>query len=89
MDCGGKYFHGLRVKGRSQQVSINGILSKPFDLKCGVPQGSCLGQLLFTIYVSKLFQILKHYLPSAHTYADDTQLYCDLRVVVRENRAKC
>ena len=63
------------LKGRSQQVSINGTLSKPFDLKCGVPQGSCLGPLLFTIYVSKLFQILKHHLPSVHTYADDTQLY--------------
>ena len=34
------------LKGRSQQVSINGTLSKPFDLKCGVPQGSCLKSLL-------------------------------------------
>ena len=56
-------------------MSINGTLSKPFDLKCGVPQGSCLGPLLLTIYVSKLFQILKHHLPSVHTYANDTQLY--------------
>ena len=67
------------LKGRSQQVSINGTLSKPFDLKCGVPQGSCLGPLLFTIYVSKLFQILKHHLPSVHTYADDTQLYLSFK----------
>ena len=59
------------LRGRSQQVSINGTPSKPFDLKCGVPQGSCLGPILFTIYVSKLFQILKHHLPSVHTYADD------------------
>ena len=44
-------------EGRPQKVSINGTLSKPFDLMCGVPQGSCLGPLLFTIYVSKLFQI--------------------------------
>ena len=43
--------------GRPQKVSINRTLSKPFDLMCGVPQGSCLGPLLFTIYVSKLFQI--------------------------------
>ena len=43
--------------GRPQKASINGTLSKPFDLMCGVPQGSCLGPLLFTIYVSKLFQI--------------------------------
>ena len=62
MGCAGKY------------SSINGTLSKQFDLMCGVPQGSCLGPRLFTIYVSKLFQILKHQLPSVHTYADDTQL---------------
>ena len=46
---------------------------------CGVPQGSCLGPLLFTIYVSKLFQILKHHLPSVHTYADDTQFYLSFK----------
>ena len=67
------------LKGRSQQVSINGTLSKPFDLKCGVPQGSCLGPLLFTIYVSKLLQILKHHLPSVHTYAFDAQLYLSFK----------
>ena len=66
------------LKGRSQQVSINGTLSKLFDLKCGVLQGSCLGPLLFTV-VSKLFQILKHHLPSIHTYADDTQLYLSFK----------
>ena len=46
---------------------------------CGVPQGSCLGPLFFTIYGSKLFQILKHHLPSVHTYADDTQLYLSFK----------
>ena len=66
-------------QGRSQQLSINGTLSKPFDLKYGVPQGSCLGPLLFTIYLSKLFQILKHHLPSVYTYADDTQLYLSFK----------
>ena len=67
------------LKARSQQLSINGTLSKPFDLKCGVPQGSCLDPLLFTIYTSELFQILKHHLPSVHTYADDTQLYLSFK----------
>ena len=67
------------LKGRSQPVSIKGTISKPFDLKCGVPQGSRLGPLLFTIYVSMLFQILKHHLPSVHTYAEDTQLYLSFK----------
>ena len=44
-----------------------------------MPQGSCLGPLLFTIYASELFSIIKSHLPSAHSYADDTQLYQSFR----------
>ena len=29
--------------------------------------------------MSKLFQILKHHMPSVHTYADDTQLYLSFK----------
>ena len=47
---------------RSQQISINGTLSRKFYLRCGIPQRSCIGPLLFTIYSSKLFEILKHHL---------------------------
>ena len=63
------------LSGRSQRISINGSLSDKFDLDCGVPQGSCLGPLLFSIYVSKLFDIIERHLPTAHSYADDSQLY--------------
>ena len=41
----------------SMQVSIDGTLSMKFDLECGVPQGSCLGPLLFVVYASKIFEI--------------------------------
>ena len=63
------------LEGRSQRICIKETLSRPFDLKWGVPQGSCLGPLLFTIYSSDLFSILESHLPTAHAYADDTQLY--------------
>ena len=42
----------LYLSGRSQRVVIDGSMSKEFSLDCGVPQGSCLGPLLFVIYTS-------------------------------------
>ena len=75
------------LKGRTQQVSVNGTLSDKFNLTCGVPRGSCLGPLLFTIYASSLFDIIKSHLPSVHTYADDTQLYISFNPVNNTSEA--
>lgn len=63
------------LSNRHQRINFNGHLSENFQLHYGIPQGSCLGPLLFTIYSSKLFQIIKNHLPDVHAYADDTQLY--------------
>ena len=47
------------LSGRSQRVMVQGNLNLDF----GVLQGSCLGPLLFTIYASKLFDVIKAHLP--------------------------
>lgn len=67
------------LSGRSLRVFVDGGLSDSVCLPFGVSQGSCLGPLLFTIYASKLFEVLKGHLPLVHVYADDTQLYLSFK----------
>ena len=37
---------------RKQQSSITGVLSDFCDITCGIPEGSILGPLLFTVYIN-------------------------------------
>ena len=64
---------------RYQCVKIGSTLSNLQKLLFGVPQGSVLGPLLFSLYTSPLStQIGKHKGVNFHFYADDTQLYVHL-----------
>ena len=67
------------LSGRKQRVLINVRTSDDFHLSCGVPQGSCMGPVLFILYVSRLYHVIATHLPSAHGYADDTQLFLSFR----------
>ena len=60
---------------RKQKIKLNGILSTDAYIPSGVPQGSVLGPLLFTMYTTPLSSIISEYSIQHQLYADDSQLY--------------
>ena len=60
------------LSNRSQQVSLNGQLSTPKQVTCGVPQGSILGPLLFLIYINDMNKAINN--STVYHFADDTNL---------------
>ena len=63
------------LTGRRQGIKLGNCLSSRSDLSCGVPQGSLLGPLRFTLYTTPLSSLLSGHAISHHLYADDSQLY--------------
>ena len=64
------------LSDRFQTVITTASKSNPVLLEYGVPQGSMLGPLLYSLYTTPLHSILSKY-PGlrCHFYADDTQIY--------------
>ena len=60
------------LRNRKQFCTVDGHKSSAKMVTCGIPQGSCLGPLLFIIYLNDFETCLE--LSKASMYADDTHV---------------
>ena len=64
------------LSGRTHSVKVGSTLLHPAALQYGVPKGSVLGPILFSLYTNPISSIIhSHSSINYHFYADDTQLY--------------
>ena len=82
------------LSNRTQRVSVEVDGKKAEShkvlLKQGVPQGSILGPLLFTLYVSPIGDICHQHNISFHGYTDDTRNYLSFRPDKHDtNKIRC
>ena len=72
-------FDGLSYfSDKHQRITTSGTLSCPQHLPFGVPQGSVLGSVLFSLCTTSLSQVITNHNLSHPSYADDTQVYISL-----------
>ena len=76
---------GSYLSNRVQYCRVNGVDSQIENIDIGVPQGSCLGPLLFLVYINDLPRAVKN--STTSMYADDTSLCFKSKDLSRLNEA--
>ena len=64
------------LTNRKQHIIVNGTISKPSDVKSGVPQGTVLGPILFLILINDIDQEVSS---KVSLFADDTRVMGPVR----------
>lgn len=63
---------GSFLSGRSIQVRLDGVVSRPRSITAGVPQGSVLSPTLFLLFINDLLPSISS---SIHAFADDATIH--------------
>ena len=78
------------LRSRTQQVLIgDNTFSNPSLLKCGIPQGSVLGPILFTLFTALLGEVCRKHGINFQSYVDDQQNYLSFKPNNNKSLEKC